>query len=350
MQNFGDTNPDLWVAYDYGVGIDPVEMYLQASTGDIVARTATTFTLQYSDTGLSGPWTDLIGTGFPDPWITDGQVQVQDLDVPAVNIDTEQLRSLALYNFSTPEVYSTQLRSIVAFREPAVINGTQLRSVVVCRGRTAQPNLVAWTFTLDGHDFYALRMGDDTTLIYDANTQQWAEWGEDLPVGDGTTNTNARWVLSTGLNWQGIGALAYEVGTDIVAGDDTFGAVYVFDATDDEDYSSYSGSTAPFTRVVQGQLTMAGRDSIPIWGVQLSGSVGEQWTGDLINVELQSSDDMGNSYFSHGINTVSQGAYDFRLDWNSLGMMNNPGRLFKVIDNGAMVRVDALDTYDGASK
>lgn len=267
-------------------------------------------------------------------------------DYLSSGITTSQLRSMTLFNFPTPEIKATQLRVQPVYQEPAQLQATQLRAMVVCRGRIEQPSLVAWTFTLDGHDFYALRLGDETTLVYDQSTQQWAEWGEDLALPNGEMNTTARWTLSTGLNWQGMGALSEVMGTDIVAGDDTFGSIYAFDATEDEDYKVYTDTMNPFTRIAQGQLVMTGRDSVPIWGVQLSGSVGEQWTGDLVNVELLSSDDMGNSYNSHGIIPIAQGAYSYRLDWNSLGAMDNPGRLFKVIDDGALVRLDALDAYD----
>lgn len=265
---------------------------------------------------------------------------------PTMDINANQLRAVTLVNFPTPQIKANQLRSIVAFRENSTIQVNQLRALVVARGRTDQPHLVAWTFTLDGHDFYALRLGDKITLVYDQSTQQWAEWGEDLPIGGGLMNTDDRWMLSTGMNWQGMSNLAATMGSDIVAGDDTYGILYVLDPEEDEDYKGYKEAFDPFTRVAQGQLTMTGRDSVPIWGVQLSGSVGQQWDGDLVNVELQSSDDLGNSYYSHGVQSIVQGNFDYRLDWNSLGAMDNPGRLFKVIDNGAMVRIDALDTYD----
>lgn len=267
-------------------------------------------------------------------------------DYITAGIPTSQLRSMTLFNFPTPHVLATQVRVQPVYREPATFQATQLRAMVVCRGRVDQPSLVAWTFTLDGHDFYALRLGDVTTLVYDQETQQWAEWGEDIPMPNAQVDRNGRWTLSTGLNWQGMGALAGGVGTDVVAGDDTFGAIYAFDPVKDEDYKVYTETDQPFTRVAQGQLLMTGRDAVPIWGVQLSGSVGEQWTGDLVNVELLSSDDMGNSYNSHGIIPIAQGSYDYRLDWNSLGTMNNPGRIFKVIDDGALVRLDALDAYE----
>lgn len=261
-------------------------------------------------------------------------------------MNMNQLRSVTLYNFPANGMAATQARVLPVISEEAGMEVTQLRTLVVARGRAEQSSVVAWTFTLDGHDFYALRLGDETTLVYDQNTQQWAEWGEDLPTGSGVTDTNARWTMSTGLNWQGMGALAEVVGTNIVAGDDTFGAVYAFDPAEDEDFKMYSEDFEPFTRIAQGQLVLGGRNSTPVWGVQLGGSIGDTWTGDLVNVELQSSDDSGNTYFSHGIIPVPQGDYNFRLDWTSLGAMTSPGRLFKIIDDGAIVRLDSLDSYD----
>lgn len=346
MQYFGDGNPNLWVAYDYGVGISPVEMYLKASTGDTVSRTMTTCTLQYSDTGLGGPWTDFKLTGFGSAWTVDGQVQAQDLFAKTPNINTTKGTILAPIHIPATNINTTKGLVAAVQRSNGFINVTGGKLLAVAQGRIAQPSLVAWTFTLDGHDFYALRLGDDTTLIYDQNTQQWAEWGEDIALTAGGIDTQGRWTLSTGLNWQGIGALANVMGSDIIAGDDTFGALYAFDPGFDEDYKPQTKTPTSFHRVAQGQLVMAGRDYVPIWGVRLTGSVGEQWTGLLVNVELQSSDDMGNSYFSNGIKIIPQNSYGFRLDWNSLGAMNAPGRIFKIIDDGAMVRIDALEAYD----
>lgn len=352
-----------WFQWDLGTAQTPGALQFTSRNdfGGGGAQNPTSCVLQYSDDASTWHAAGLARLGAQ---FSNGETRTFDLANLVTDLEANQLRVMAAFHLATADINANQLRAMTVFnfptefikanqlvvvpvyREPASIQANQLRVMAVVRGRVDQPSLVAWTFTLDGHDFYALRLGDVTTLIYDQNTQQWAEWGEDLPIGDGITDTNARWTISTGLNWQGLGALAQIMGTDVVAGDDTFGAIYVFDPEEDEDYKAYTGAGQPFTRVAQGQLTMVGRDAVPIWGVQLSGSVGEQWSGDLVNVELQSSDDMGNSYYSHGVVSIVQGNFAYRLDWNSLGAMNNPGRLFKVIDTGALVRLDALDAYD----
>ena len=37
----------------------------------------------------------------------------------------------------------------------------------------------AWTFGREGHDFYVLRIPGQGSFVYDASTQEWAQWGTD---------------------------------------------------------------------------------------------------------------------------------------------------------------------------
>ena len=51
--------PPHWVAYDFGSPIKPVEMVMTGEPGQ-PNRSPKNFTVQWSDTGLGGPWTDYI--------------------------------------------------------------------------------------------------------------------------------------------------------------------------------------------------------------------------------------------------------------------------------------------------
>jgi hypothetical protein len=44
-----------------------------------------------------------------------------------------------------------------------------------------------------------------------------------------------------------------------------------------------------------------------------------------------------------GVLTIQEGDRSFRLEWQSLGSMRAPGRLFTISDYGAMRRVDGLE-------
>jgi hypothetical protein len=61
---------------------------------------------------------------------------------------------------------------------------------------------------------------------------------------------------------------------------------------------------------------------------------------------LYTSDDAGKTYDDHGLVTVEAGNFDAEISWYSLGQMTAPGRLFKIVDNGAVARIDGLEMND----
>ena len=78
----------------------------------------------------------------------------------------------------------TQARIVAAEEADNNLEISQSRLLVAVRGRPGNPRLRDWTFSLDGHDFYVLRLGDDLTLVYDATTEQWVDWSDrDYPFG-----------------------------------------------------------------------------------------------------------------------------------------------------------------------
>lgn len=190
----------------------------------------------------------------------------------------------------------------------------------------------AWGFSLDGHDFYVLRLGDSHSLVYDLMTRQWSEWKNE---------TLDYWRAHCGQNWQGMAATLSTYPTDVVAGDDTEGILWVLDPTAGRDDLTTSGSES-FTRTVTGGISLSGRDVAPCNAVELTVALGAP-TQTGAAFELSTSDNLGQTWLSHGTVTTSAGNYSQVVEWRALGTMQAPGRIFKITDNGATVRIGRAD-------
>lgn len=180
-----------------------------------------------------------------------------------------------------------------------------------------------WPFSLDDHDFGVFRLGASETLVFDLKTRQWAEWRS-------PDRTNFR--AHIGTNWVGMTETLGDFATDVVAGDDVTGVLWILDPTYGEDDRTDTSSD-PFPRMVIGAVPLDGRDTAPCGAVQLTASLGAPaLTG--ATVTLRTSDDFGHSYVSHGSQTITAGAFDQILEWRALGLMRAPGRIFELSDTG----------------
>ena len=256
----------------------------------------------------------------------------------SVDLDATQMRAAAVINVPTPqlEVTNLLLNSVVA--QTGDVRATQLRAMVVARGRNESPRARDWTYTLDAHDFYILQTKFDT-IVFDLSTQRSFIWGSDV---------SSLWRAHTGVTWQRPLSDAFSY-SNIVAGDDTLGSIYLLNpnAIEDDSADPSRESKSPFRRVIFGQVAVRGRDSVPCNGVEVYGSVGALREGTtLTGVTLSTSDDRGITFTDHGTLNVTPEVYDTRLDWLSLGSMTAPGRLFRLVDFGALVRVDDFEMPD----
>lgn len=263
--------------------------------------------------------------------------------VAAVTIDASQEQILAVGAFPSEFVRSSQ-EQVVATVEPSNdIRASQINLYALARGSNTDPSVRAWTFTMDGHNYYVLRLGTQETLVYDEHSQQWYTWSSgDLNI----------WNAYNGQNWHGGESWAYTYGSNVLVGDDGNGSIYFLNPFQDQDDSPVYGAALPipFRREVYGQLPFRGYKKMPCYGVQIQGSIGSQTDTSIEGVDLYVSDDRGTTYQDCGTITIPAGDIDSRLYWRSLGAMRAPGRIFKVIDYGALKRVDSMEMLDGSGK
>lgn len=254
-----------------------------------------------------------------------------------------QIIPLAVVNYPSEEVRaSLAIPQVVNVRDDEVTI-YQAIVMVVMRGLPEWPICRAWTYTLDGHDFYVLNTVNET-LVCDLSIDppSWFVWGSgDSPLWRG-------WI---GKQWSASLPSEDAFGSNILVGDRANGTLYFLNpelpADDNADFSE--DTTAPFRRVITGQIVIRGRSSVPCYGVELTGSPPQLYDSALNSVELLISDNRGASYISCDSITVEENDYGQRFDWLSLGSMDSPGRLFQIVDYGALTRVDDLETPDAES-
>lgn len=246
------------------------------------------------------------------------------------------LSATTVYNYPTREMKASNSYVTTVADSSNTVRASQLVFRAVVRGRISNRKVRAWTYSLDGHDFYVIRLGDTETLIYDLTTQQWSSWNSpDLPF----------WRANTGLNWLGVSgvSLSGSLETNVIVGDDNFGMLWGFNPT--QGYDELPRDDQPdtgFDRKVVGGIPMRLRETQKVGAAYVTASVGKpQITGS--GMTLRTSDDSGNTWTNHGTVTVTLGNYDQEFVWRSLGLVKAPGKIFEITDSGATVRIDGLD-------
>jgi len=207
-------------------------------------------------------------------------------------------------------------------------------------GTTGLKQVVAFAFSLDGHDFYALRLGENETIVYDLTTGSWSNW-------DSAGRTV--WRANSAVNWVGVLGTGGEnvPTTNIILGDDRFGTLWSLDPASGSDDGAFTGDTPQtFTRAVTGGLPMRNRPSPRVNSVTLTASVGDPDMTDTA-IQLRISDDNGRTYQDMGTVITQPNVYFTEFRWRSMGIMKAPGRIFEFIDSGATVRIDGADAEIG---
>lgn len=261
------------------------------------------------------------------------------------NLHLTNATVFVIANFPTPEIEVSQSgATVVAHRTSNKMNVSQAGVLVVARGRVYSPKLRAWPYTLDSHDYYVLRLGEGKTLVFDWATKEWSWF---------TSEDNEFWRPLIGMNWYSAGPLPAVYGSNVVAGDDTFGHLWILDPEQGYDNNAADVTdTSPvrFPRVATGQLTTRERRFLPIYQVYLTGSSGYP-VEDGDTVEHSYSDDAGVTYVTAGELPVTDGSTTQEFAWRSLGLAIPSGRIFRISDDGAFARIDSLDvSYGGENE
>lgn len=270
-----------------------------------------------------------------DVQVTQGAIRILGTGV-AERLDVVQAAARVVFNFPTEFTRVTQAAVRVVDEPYTDVRVQQALIRTIIYGRVDDPQVRVWTFELDQHDYYVIRLGNDGTLVYDLYADQWYIWGS----GD-----TELWRAFTGTNWLQPGQNAQSFGSNIVVGDDGAGTIWFLDPSADVDEDALEGSEKPrpFLRKATSQVAIRGYDSVPCYGLELLGSSGQS---ALQGVTLFTSDTRGTSYVDRGTIDVALDDFDTRLNWRSIGSMKNLGRLFRIEDRGALKRIDSL-TLEG---
>lgn len=247
------------------------------------------------------------------------------------------------YNVPAKAINATVADVMIPYRQVAQsIRSTQGLVLAVVKGQVDNPKLRSWTFTLDDHDFWVLKLGTYfKTLVYDLQTKNWSWW---------SSASGVNWRASTGFNWRSAGAIPFDKGTNVLVGDDSTGVLWILDPLYGVDDNPVDSTTIPFPRVATGQITADGREFQPIYSVTLDCVSGyPQLFPD--SVTLKYSDDNGQTYITADQPQVSVPAsFNQDFQWLSMGRFRSPGRLFQISDMGGLARIDCLDINTGNTK
>jgi hypothetical protein len=205
---------------------------------------------------------------------------------------------------------------------------TQVAALVVFATGVPDPSRTrAWTFTLDGHTFYVLDLGEEGTFAYDKITQQWCRF---------RTQGFDQWNMANGVMWGD-----RPVASDLVT-------PYVWELNPD---AVLDEGWRDIEHIATGGLQTRTRVYRALDAFKLTGSVGQLDEVNGATLRLRFSDDQAKTWSDYFDIDLAVGEFDTELAWRSLGSFAAPGRIFEVSDIGGLIRIDgadaAIDGFDG---
>lgn len=179
---------------------------------------------------------------------------------------------------------------------------------------SAETSIEAWTFSLDGHEFYALDLGVET-LLYDTTTNQWCQF---------ETDGRGYWNIRRGGMWN----------DRVVGASVTDATLWEVDpnAVLDED-------SLNITHLTTGGVQTRSRSAQRQDSFRLAASAGKVGRDGAV-VRLRFSDDNGNTWSPYYSVALRRGNYSQDIAFTSLGAVQSPGRVFEVSDIGGLIRID----------
>jgi hypothetical protein len=180
----------------------------------------------------------------------------------------------------------------------------------------------AWTFVLDGHQFYVLNLGGQGTFVYDQGTGQWAKFT--------SQGFDGQWNFINGTMW----------GDRIVGADILTDYVWEMNplATVDEGWRE-------IYHAVTGGLTLRSRVFKSCDAVRIASSIGQL---DEVNgsvLLLSYSDDQEQTWVGPFAVDLIPDDFTGEIAYRSLGSFAAPGRIFLVEDMGGLLRIDGADAF-----
>lgn len=244
------------------------------------------------------------------------------------------------HSLTTVAAYYTDVFNLApsgAAMTPAVLGAGRVRLTPVLTGSTVTLNTLAelvvyqtgvanqtrqpaWRFVIDGHTFYVLDLGPEGTWAYDRATGEWCHLY--------TQGFNGQWNFANGTMW----------GDRIIAGDLLHNIAWELDPNQAND----EGWRA-IKHVVTGGVAMRSLAYIGCVGVQLAGSVGFTQSTVPTTLTLNFSDDNGASWSPDFTTDITPGDASLAISYSGLGSFTSPGRIFRVTDQGGMIRIDGMD-------
>jgi len=260
------------------------------------------------------------------PVITQAPVLVAVRPPVAVSIRVTQAPILTAHRApNATGVRTTQAAFLVAGTSEGNVQVRVTQSALLIAtqdGIPGQTRQRAWTFDFDGHSFYVLDLSEEGTWVLDLTTMQWSKF---------ETPGHGSWNMINGLFW--------ESNRMVVAGDAINPNVNRLDPT-----SHLDDGWRPVEYKVSGGIVSRGRDGKRLSSLRMAVSAGH--VGDPTgtpSITMKFSDDNGDTWSNDYTTTILTSSYSQRIEWNSLGLIKNPGRVFEFSDTGGLVRIDGVE-------
>lgn len=243
-------------------------------------------------------------------------------DPPSSRVDVSEIVALVAIG-DPPSRWAdvSEIVGLVSYTKDQPV--TQVSEIIGLVSYVSSPpetyNSRAWGFTFDQHPMYVLHLGQQGTFVYDLLAQQWYQW---------QTQGYNNWNMENGVEWNG----------QVFAGDSQTGDLWRLDEDGflDEDFKLIK-------RIVTAGVTAEARNTVSSGMLVLSMSPeGELDTLSDPYVRLDISDDDGKTYAE--LETIAlTGDETQDISWRGLGLIRYPGRVFRITDEGGMVRINGAN-------
>jgi hypothetical protein len=228
-----------------------------------------------------------------------------------------------LVTYTTPyRIQVAQVLSQLLVQNLAASGGSFYTShvepqVVYTIGVPDTPRQKAWTFDFDGHTFYVLDLAEQGAMVYDLTTQSWSRWD--------TAGYEGHFNMKNGFHWRD--------GKQVLGGGMLDGLLVALneDSYLDEDFR-------PVAYEVNGVIFASSEQYIRQFNLRLVGSPGRTGLVDPISppiLNMEFSDDNGETWSNPRAVELSSNPSQ-RIEFRSLGAFRQPGRIFRMYDNGGI--------------